>query len=104
MSARLTDTQMRLVERYVSVLDYLSRCAQAVDTDDWFYLLDKARQLEYAAEQLTDVAQQLWNAVQQGQRPPRGLIGAEVAVHARHYRAGRLLHPAGPRRRGGAGR
>ena len=102
--SELTDTEMRLVEQYVSVLDYASRCAQAIDTDDWFYLADKARQLEYAAEQLTDVAQQLWKAVQQGQRPARGLIGAEVTIHARHYRAGRLLHPIGPRRQGGAGR
>jgi hypothetical protein len=104
MSAPLTDTQMRLVEQYVSVLDYLSRCAQAIDTDDWFYLADKARQLEYAAEQLTDVAQQLWNGVQQGQRPARGLLAAEVAIHARHYRAVRLLHPIGSRRRGGGSR
>ena len=104
MSAPLTDTEMRLVEQYVSVLDYVSRCAQAIDTDDWCYLLDKARQLEYAAERLTDVAQEFWKVVPAGQRPARGLLGAEVAVHARHYRAGRLLHPAGPRRRGGAGR
>ena len=97
---QLTATETRLVEQYVRVLDHLSRCAQAVDTEDWFYLLDKARQLEYAAEQLTDAAQQLWTAVQAGRRPARGLLGTEVAWSARHYWAGRLLHPV-KRRKGG---
>jgi len=95
----LTATEVRLVEQYVRVLDYLSRCAQAVDTDDWFYLLDEARQLEHAAEQLTDVAQEHWKAIDQGRRPRRGAIAAAVAVHGRHYRAGRLPHPAKPKGR-----
>ena len=89
----LTSTEVRLVEQYLRVLDFVSRCAQAVDTDDWSYLLDKVRQLEYAAEHLTDVAQAHWKAIEQGRRPCRGAIAAAVAVHGRHYRAARLLHP-----------
>ena len=96
---QLTTTEVRLVEQYLRVLDLVSRCAQAVDTDDWFYLLDKVRQLEYAAEHLTDVAQAHWKAIEQGRRPRRGAIAAAVAVHGRHYRAARLLHPTDRRRR-----
>jgi hypothetical protein len=89
----LTGTEVRLVEQYLRVLDFVSRCAQAVDTDDWSYLLDKVRQLEYAAEHLTDVAQTHWQAIEQGRRPRRGAIAAAVAAGGRHYRAARLLHP-----------
>jgi hypothetical protein len=97
--SELTTTEVRLVEQYLRVLDFVSRCAQAVEGDDWCYLLDKARQLEYAAEHLTDVAQKHWRAVEQGRRPRRGAIAAAVAVHGRHYRAARLLHPTKPKGR-----
>jgi hypothetical protein len=96
---QLTTTEVRLVEQYLRVLDLVSRCAQAVDGDDWCYLLDKARQLEYATEHLTDVAQTHWKAIEQGRRPRRGAIAAAVAVHGRHYRAARLLHPTDRRDR-----
>ena len=96
---QLTGTEVRLVEQYLRVLDFVSRCAQAVDTDDSSYLLDKARQLEYAAEHLTDAAQAHWKAIEQGRRPRRGVIAAAVAVHGRNYRAARLLHPTNRRGR-----
>ena len=38
----LTATEERLAEQYVSVLDYVSRCALGIDRGDWFYLYDKA--------------------------------------------------------------
>jgi hypothetical protein len=96
----LTATEVRLVERYVSVLDYLSRCAQAIECDDWFYLYDKAADLAEHAEALAELAGQLWRAIdQQGRRPRRGAVAAAVAVAGRHYRAGRLLHPTDPTRR-----
>jgi hypothetical protein len=91
--SELTATEVRLVEQYLRVLDLVSRCAQAVDGDDWWYLLDKARQLEYAAEHLTDVAQTHWQAIERSRRPRRGAIAAAVAAGGRHYRAARLLHP-----------
>jgi hypothetical protein len=104
VSAELTTIETRLVERYVAVLDYVSRCAQAIDGGDWFYLLDKARQLEYQAERLTDVAQEVWRDIQAEQPMPRTqAVRTAVAFHGRHYRAGRLLHPAEPRHAGEAG-
>jgi hypothetical protein len=90
---KLTATEVRVVEQYLRVLDLVSRCAQAVDGDDWCYLLDKARQLQYAAEHLTDVAHTRWKTVERGRRPRRGAIAAAVATGGRHYRAARLLHP-----------
>jgi hypothetical protein len=94
---RLTTSQLRLVEQYVSVLDYLSRCAQAVERDDWFYLYDKSAELALQAERLAETAAELWRTIDtQRRRPPRGAIAAAVAWHGRHYRAGRLLHPRNP--------
>ena len=97
---QLTATETRLIEQYVSVLDYLSRCAQAIHTDDWSYLRDKAAQLATRAERLAETASELWEAIdQQDHLPHRGAIGAQVTVHGRHYRAGQLLHPADPKER-----
>ncbi len=39
----LTDTETRLVEDYLWVIDLVSRCAQGLDGGDWYYLNDKAR-------------------------------------------------------------
>jgi hypothetical protein len=95
----LTPTEARLVEQYVSVLDYVSRCAQAIDTDDWFYLYDKSAELAVRAERLAELAGEFWRVIDRQRRlPRRGAIAAAVAWHGRHYRAGRLLHP-GPRGR-----
>ena len=90
----LTTSEVRLVEQYVSVLDYVSRCAQAIDTDDWFYLYDKSSELAVQAEGLAELAAERWRTIdRQRQLPRRGAIAAAVAWHGRHYRAGRLLHP-----------
>jgi hypothetical protein len=91
---RLTTTEARLVEQYVSALDYVSRCAQAIDTDDWFYLYDKSAELAVRAERLAELTAELWRTIdRQRQTPRRGAIAAAVAWHGRHYRTGRLLHP-----------
>jgi hypothetical protein len=98
--SRLTTTEVRLVEQYVSVLDYVSRCAQAIDTDDWFYLYDKSAELAVRAQRLAELTAELWRTIdRQRQRPRRGAIAAAVAWQGRHYRAGRLLHPQPPRGR-----
>jgi hypothetical protein len=98
--SRLTSTEVRLVEQYVSVLDYVSRCAQAIDTDDWFYLYDKSVELAVRAERLAELATELWRTIDRQRRlPRRGAIRAAVAWHGRHYRAGRLLHPPEPKGR-----
>jgi hypothetical protein len=97
-----TDAEIRLVEQYVRVLDFISRCAQAIDTGNWHYLAGKAVQLEDAASGLARVARQTWEQVSaDGPRPRTEVVRAEVAYAGRHYRAGRLLHPDQPTPPGG---
>ena len=95
MTTDLTTTETRLVERYVWVLDLVSRCAQGLDAGDWYYLADKAADLAHRAERLAEVAGDIAQDVRDGRRGrPRALVvRAAVAVHGRHYRAGRQLHP-----------
>jgi len=90
----LTDSELLLAEWYVSVLDYVSRCAQAIDEGNWHYLQDKAGQLQRAAQRLAEVATEAYEA-EGADRPRRDAVRAAVALHGRHYRAGRLLHPQG---------
>ena len=99
---RLSDAEVRLAEQYVSVLDFVSRCAQAIDGGDWFYLHDKAGQLEDAAGRLAEIAGETWQEIGAGKpRPRTEVIRAAVVWFGRHYPAARLLHPAEPRREGG---
>ena len=99
---KLTNTEVRLAEQYVSVLDFVSRCAQAIDHGDWFYLYDKASELEDVAGRLARVAGQTWDEISAGKPRPRPeAMRAAVAHFGRHYRAARLLHPSEPGREGG---
>ena len=93
----LTPAELRLVEDYVWVLDLVSRCALGIERADWFYLYDKAGDLADAARRLSEVAHDAYQAATQGRGPRPEAIGAAVAWQGRHYRAGRLLHPAQPR-------
>jgi hypothetical protein len=95
----LTSNELRLVEEYVWVLDYVSRCALGVERADWFYLYDKASELQRAAGRLAEVAHEAYQAATEGHGPRGEAVRAAVAYHGRHYRAGRLLHPAQPRGR-----
>ena len=98
--SRLTTTEVRLVEQYVSVLDYLSRCAQAIDGGDWYYLADKAASLAFQAERLAAITAEVEQAGRRSGRWPRPeAVHAAVAHHGRHYRAARLLHPDQPKGR-----
>jgi hypothetical protein len=90
---RLTPTEVRLVEQYVSVLEYISRCAQAIDHGDWFYLHDKAGALADQAQRLSAIAREAYDAPR---RPRTPAVRATVAWFGRHYRAARLLHPHEP--------
>jgi hypothetical protein len=90
----LTPAELRLVEEYVWVLDYVSRCAQGVDRADWFYLYDKAGELQQAAGRLAELAHDAYQAHTEGRGPRPEAVRAAVAWHGRLYRAGRLLHPA----------
>jgi hypothetical protein len=99
---KLTDAEIRLAEQYVSVLDFVSRCAQAIDHGDWFYLHDKASELEHVTGRLAKVAGETWHEIDAGKRRPRkDAVRAAVAHYGRHYRAARLLHPLEPGREGG---
>jgi hypothetical protein len=99
---RLTDAEVRLAEQYVSVLDFVSRCAQAIDTGNWHYLHDKASQLADAAGRLATITGQTWQEISAGKpRPRTQAIRAAVAWFGRHYRAARLLHPVEPHCEGG---
>jgi hypothetical protein len=88
--ADLTPPEERLVDRYVSVLDFISRCAQAVDEGNTYYLWEKTGQLASAVEALKVELDRTSG------RPKvrRDVLAAAVRFHGRHYRAGRLLHPA----------
>jgi hypothetical protein len=97
VSAELTTTETRLVERYVWVLDLMSRCAQGIDGGDWYYLADKAGDLQRRAAELAEVAGEVAQAVRDGRRRPRIQAVRAAVAHYGHYRAGRLLHPAQPR-------
>jgi len=99
---KLTNTEVRLAEQYVSVLDFVSRCAQAIDHGDWFYLYDKASELEEVTGRLARVAGETWEEISAGKpRPRTEAVRAAVAQFGRHYRAARLLHPIEPGREGG---
>jgi hypothetical protein len=92
--SRLSAAEARLVEQYVAVLDYVSRCAQAVEGDDWFYLYNKSAELAVRAERLAEGVAEFSRSIERQRRlPRRGAIAAAVASQGRHYRAGRLLHP-----------
>ena len=95
----LTSNEVRLVEEYVWVLDFVSRCALSVERADWFYLYDKASELQRAAGRLAEVAHQAYQASTEGHGPRPEAVRAAVAYHGRRYRAGRLLHPAERKRR-----
>jgi hypothetical protein len=100
--SKLTNTEVRLAEQYVRVLDFVSRCAQAIDTGDWFYLADKASELEEVTGRLARVAGETWDEISAGKPEPRTqAMRAAVAHYGRQYRAARLLHPLEPGREGG---
>ena len=94
-----TNTEARLAEQYVSVLDFVSRCAQAIDHGDWFYLYDKASELVDVAGRLARIAGETWDEISVGKfLPCSEAMRAAVAQFGRHYRAARLLHPLEPGR------
>src|SRR6266508_820040 len=93
MADDLTSIEVRLAE-YLRVLDFVSRCALAVDEGNWHYLWDKAHQLEDAAGQRRSIAEANWTQGRDGGTPPRkDAVAAAVARWGRHSRPGRLLHP-----------
>ncbi len=92
MAVSLTSTERRIAEAYAGVLDYVSRLALAVEHGDWFYLADKAAELERNASDLREAAHDGHTAT----TPPRqAAVRAWVAERSLRagFRAGELLHP-----------
>ena len=87
-----TDEQ-RIAERYLHVLDHLSRCADAVRHGDWDELDTLAGGLARSADQLADaVHEQLDPAAS----PRAAVVVNIVAEHSAGSEAARLLHPHRP--------
>lgn len=93
-AAQLRGMELRIAEDMTSVLDYVSRVKQGVDTGEWHYVLDKAHELARAAERLRAAAEY---EIDRGPGDPAArpkAIVATVTRDARHYVAGRALYPA----------
>lgn len=89
MPTGFTDDEVQISEAYICVLDFVSRCALAVDEDNFYYLWDKVGQLESAAKRLHEI-------LGESKGRPRvraGVVHRAVAAHGRYYDACRLLHP-----------
>jgi hypothetical protein len=94
---RLTTSEVALAERYVRVLESVSRCAEQVERGDWFALRAWADHLEDAACHLAQLTAATCRQLSAGKPPPRAEAVRAGVVHlGRRYPAARLLHPAQP--------
>jgi hypothetical protein len=88
--AAQTPDEVRIAERYLSVLADISRCAEVVRHGDWRQLADAADDLCRRAALLAEAAGKLEHT----QPGPRGDVVAElVAARNDSSPAARLLHP-----------
>jgi hypothetical protein len=94
-----TSYETGTAEAWLTVLDYVSRVAQAVEGGDWYYLVDKSDALERAVRALRgrvwdDDTNSLDVEDPHTGRPLRGEAVMEVVRHnAGLYRASRALYP-----------
>lgn len=97
MSAgQLRGMETRIAEDMTSILDYVSRVKQGVDTGEWHYVLDKAAELARAAERLRAAAEyEIDRKPREPAARPKAIV-ATITRYARHYAAGRALYPAPP--------
>jgi hypothetical protein len=87
-----TDEQ-RIAERYLHVLDHVSRCVDAVRHGDWAKLDSFARTLARSADLLGDAVHERLDPA----TSPRGAAVVEIVVeHSGDCEAARLLHPHRP--------
>jgi ABC-type transporter Mla subunit MlaD len=88
-----TADELRIAERYLWVLDYVSRCADAVRHGDWSELDDAAQDLARRAAQLAEAARELHDPA----TAPRAHVLLTIAAeHNRDSQVARLLHPNPP--------
>jgi hypothetical protein len=85
-----TPDEVRIVERYLSVLADISRCAEAVRAGNWRQLADTADDLCRRAALLAEAAGKLEPA-ETG--PRRDVVATMVASRNGSSQAARLLHP-----------
>ena len=90
--AAQTPDEVRIAERYLSVLADVSRCAEAVRHGDWRHLADTADDLCRRAALLAEAASKLEHT-----KPgPRGEVVAKLLASRNDSSpAARLLHPVG---------
>jgi hypothetical protein len=91
----LTPTEGKLAQTYVETMDFVSRCAQALEDGDWNYLADKACQLRNAANALEAAAD---IAKEEKPAPRTAAVLSAVTTRGGSYLAIERLHP-GPFRR-----
>jgi hypothetical protein len=90
--AAQTPDEVRIAERYLSVLADISRCAEAVRDGDWRHLADTADDLCRRAALLAEAAGKLAHT----EAGPRGEVVANVVASRNGSSpAARLLHPVG---------
>lgn len=88
-----TADELRIAERYLWVLDYVSRCADAVRHGDWSELDDAAQDLARRAGQLAEAAHELHDPA----TAPRAHVVLTIAAeHNRASQVALLLHPNPP--------
>jgi hypothetical protein len=88
--AAQTPDEVRIAERYLSVLADVSRCAQAVRDGDWSHVADTADDLCRRAALLAEAAGKLAHT----QPCPRGDVVAKLVTSGNDSSpAARLLHP-----------
>jgi hypothetical protein len=88
-----TPDELRIAERYLWVLDFVSRCADAVRQGDWEELNDVAQSLARRAEQLAGAARELQDKTAD---PRAHVVVGIVAKHNGDSEAAGLLHPNPP--------
>lgn len=87
-----TPDEQRLAERYLRVLDYVSRCADAVRQGNWAELRNAAQSLARRAEQLAEAAHDRHDS---GIEPRAHVVVSRVAKHS-GYEAVTAVHSYRP--------
>jgi hypothetical protein len=91
-AATPTSDEQRIAERYLTVLDDVSRCAQALRDGDWKDLSGTADDLCRRAALLAEAAKKL---AQADPEPRADVVINVVASRTGDSQAARLLHPVG---------
>ena len=97
MSATPTPDEVRIAERYLSVLADVSRCADTVRIGDWQQLAGAADDLCRRAALLAEAAGKMENGEPAGPTPSGDAVVSLIMSGSGSSPAARLLHPAAAR-------